>query len=248
MPLKRGDRGTEVVALQELLVAREFPLQVDGVFGPQTLRAVRAFQSQNLDQHGRPLTVDGVVGPLTWWSLNHARRGITISPVIDYFRMPPTSLGGSRIGRKALRTALEEMRAGAGESGGNNRGPYVRKYLNGLAPEGSNWCAGFVSWCFSPTSDGNPFRYTVSARDLLNQLRRKHWDHKPGVGYVPVPGDIVVWWRERADGWQGHVGIVHHAQDGMLYTIEGNRSSKVAGFDYVLSRMERLLGFGHIPD
>jgi hypothetical protein len=33
----------------------------------------------------------------------------------------------------------------------------------------------------------------------------------------------------------------------MLYTIEGNRSPKVQGFSYVLSRMDKLAGLGHVP-
>jgi hypothetical protein len=34
----------------------------------------------------------------------------------------------------------------------------------------------------------------------------------------------------------------------MVYTIEGNKSPRVQGFSYVLSRIEKLLGFGHVPD
>ena len=47
--------------------------------------------------------------------------------------------------------------------------------------------------------------------------------------------------------WKGHVGLVHRLTDGMLYTIEGNKSPKVQGFSYVFSRMDKLLGFGHVP-
>jgi len=43
-------------------------------------------------------------------------------------------------------------------------------------------------------------------------------------------------------------GIVHHVEHGVLYTIEGNRTPQVHGFDYVLSRMEKLLGYGHVPE
>lgn len=53
-----GHEGTAVRVVQSLLT-----VGVDGKFGPQTLRAVRAFQV------ARGLSADGVVGPLTWNAL-----------------------------------------------------------------------------------------------------------------------------------------------------------------------------------
>lgn len=47
-------------------------------------------------------------------------------------------------------------------------------------------------------------------------------------------------------GWNGHARLVHHADNGILTTLEGNKTNKVAGFDYVLSRMDQLLGFGEV--
>src|SRR5262249_38743819 len=138
--------------------------------------------------------------------------------------------------------------AGACEEGGDNRGPWVRKYLNGLAEEGNSWCAGFVSWCYSQSPTGCPFNYTVGARDILRQFKKKGWAHEPESGYEPKYGDVVVWWREQLAGWKGHVGLVHQLRDGMLYTIEGNKSPNVQGFSYVFSRMDHLLGFGEVPD
>ena len=41
--------------------------------------------------------------------------------------------------------------------------------------------------------------------------------------------------------------MVYQVKDGLLYTIEGNKSPKVQGFSYVFNRMEKLLGFGHVP-
>lgn len=246
--LKQGDSGPQVIRLQELLVARGFPVTVDGRFGPQTVRAVRAFQAQNLDERGRPLAVDGRVGPLTWWSLTHPKPLIEPPVAIDYRTLPPPEFGGSPRGRAALAAAIEELKAGAGEIGGNNRGPFVRKYLNGKAPEGTSWCAAFISWCYAQHPAGIPFPYAVSARTLLAEFKKRGWAHEPGSAYRPQPGDIVVWWRERLAGWKGHAGLVHHLRDGVLYTIEGNRSPKVQGFSYVLSRMHKLLGFGTAPD
>src|SRR5690606_33023389 len=45
--LRRGARGEAVRTLQTALTARGYPLAVDGVFGPATERAVKAFQTRN---------------------------------------------------------------------------------------------------------------------------------------------------------------------------------------------------------
>jgi len=249
--LKKGAQGEEVLQLQKLLVEHGFPVSLDGIFGIETERAVRAFQSQNLDQHGEPLRVDGQVGPLTWWSLTHPKPVIDRPVAINYQEMPPEEAGGSSIGRAALSAAISELKAGAGEVGGNNQGPWVCKYLApaGLGP-GNPWCASFVSWCFLQAVGGEkekmPFSYSASARDLLKKFQKKGWAKSPSDRYIPQPGDLVFWWRVKADGWQGHVGLVHQLKYGMLYTIEGNKSPRVQGFSYVFSRMEKLLGFGHV--
>ncbi len=47
---------------------------------------------------------------------------------------------------------------------------------------------------------------------------------------------------------QIHVRLVHQVHGGMIYTIEENRSSNVQGFSYARSRMDKLFGFGHVPD
>ena len=53
-------RAFPVRTLQQLLRARQYSLSVDGIFGPDTEAAVKAFQQS------RNLGVDGVVGPQTW--------------------------------------------------------------------------------------------------------------------------------------------------------------------------------------
>ncbi len=248
--LRKGDQGPQVQQLQQLLVQRGYAANINASFDTRTWQALRAFQVQNLDQHGQPLVVDGMAGPLTWWSLQHPKPFIQPPTAVDYTVLPAT--GGSTLGRAALAAAIGELEAGACEAGGNNCGPFVRKYLApaGVA-EGNSWCASFVSWCYLQATGGDkaamPFAYSPGARSLLAEFKRNGWASAPGSGYPPLPGDIVVWWRVSLQGWQGHVGLVHSVQDGMLYTIEGNRSPRVQGFSYVLSRLDRLLGFGHVP-
>src|SRR3954451_18662790 len=61
--VRQGDDGHPVRTLQYLLRARGEGVTVDGVFGPRTEAAVRAFQTAH------HLTVDGVVGANTWRAL-----------------------------------------------------------------------------------------------------------------------------------------------------------------------------------
>lgn len=62
--LRQGDEGEAVERLQALLnVAADAGLTEDGIFGPATDAAVRAFQGSH------HLLVDGVAGPQTWTSL-----------------------------------------------------------------------------------------------------------------------------------------------------------------------------------
>jgi peptidoglycan hydrolase-like protein with peptidoglycan-binding domain len=58
--VRRGDDVFPVRPLQQLLRARGHAVAVDGIFGPQTEGAVKAFQQSN------GLAADGIVGPLTW--------------------------------------------------------------------------------------------------------------------------------------------------------------------------------------
>ncbi|WP_150249201.1 peptidoglycan-binding domain-containing protein [Nocardiopsis deserti] len=62
--VRQGDGGTRVKAVQEALISGHgHDLVLDGVFGPATLAAVRAFQK------GAGIAIDGEVGPITFEEL-----------------------------------------------------------------------------------------------------------------------------------------------------------------------------------
>ena len=70
--VRRGDRVFPVRPLQQLLCARNHGVTVDGIFGPQTESAVKAFQRE------QSLGADGIVGPATWSRLIvQVKRGST---------------------------------------------------------------------------------------------------------------------------------------------------------------------------
>jgi len=68
--LKNGSKGEVVTYLQQLLDQLGCdPGGVDGIFGPNTERAVKEFQTN------QGLAADGVVGPKTWAALDNLTAG-----------------------------------------------------------------------------------------------------------------------------------------------------------------------------
>ena len=68
--LKRGMRGTDVYALQELLADLGYVLAVDGIFGSETESLIKGIQKAT------GLKDDGIVGPETGEMLNRLRESI----------------------------------------------------------------------------------------------------------------------------------------------------------------------------
>ncbi len=64
--LRRGSTGNSVRDLQQTLSALGYPVKADGMFGPATERAVRAFQRDHR------LAVDGTAGPATLRAITRA--------------------------------------------------------------------------------------------------------------------------------------------------------------------------------
>lgn len=170
------------------------------------------------------------------------------------------------INEEALEVAQELLAAGAGEEGENNSGPWVEKFLAGIAEPPCNWCMAMQSYCFKEAAKRlgikMPFPYSLGARKTFNYFNTKGWiilDAKKAW-----PGDLVFFWRVDTNSWEGHVGISETAwKDGnmvILQTIEGNRSyfpSKVKQYQYSRSlnaeapnyyNIPRFLGLGRIPN
>jgi peptidoglycan hydrolase-like protein with peptidoglycan-binding domain len=81
---RRGDQAHPVPSLQYLLRANGRSVTVDGIFGPNTEAAVRAFQQS------KGLAVDGIVGPNTWSALiiqvKRGSQGDAVRAVQEEFR------------------------------------------------------------------------------------------------------------------------------------------------------------------
>lgn len=126
------------------------------------------------------------------------------------------------------------------------RGQEMLSYAHRTYYRGA-WCAVFVMACagkagilgtiIADTWEDAPDVLLVTENDLGGVFIEGPAVNG-GVAVIPEPGDLVTFsWhppaytgREHAD----HIGIVDHAADGRLYTIEGNSGGAVRCKDYAL--------------
>ena len=124
---------------------------------------------------------------------------------------------------------IAQQEIGYGEIGGNNKGVYVRQYLNGR--EGLPWCAGFISYCLKKAGYNLP--YFLRAKSYLRIGKKVT---------IPQAGDLIIFSRQGG----GHIEIISKVTKNNIWTIGGNVgsfSAKVREFKYNRNNILRLLAF-----
>ena len=112
-PVGQGETGKRVSDLQARLNALGAKLKVDGIFGPKTLAAVKAFQKS----HG--LRVDGLVGPKTTAALRAKHPAAHHAPAHTPAKTPAkttpakTAAGGTAKSPRGMEPDGDERVAGA---------------------------------------------------------------------------------------------------------------------------------------
>ncbi|MEA2437941.1 MAG: hypothetical protein QOF65_2497 [Thermoleophilaceae bacterium] len=138
---------------------------------------------------------------------------------------PTAPIGG------ASGTGAAIVAAAAGEVGqaeqppGSNDSPRIAQYRAATAgsPGPGPWCAYFVSWACKqagvPVGDHGQGFGSVDA--LYSWAQHAGRAQSVGSGYVPKPGDLIV--------FNQHIGIVENVlPGGQIQTIEGNSSDRVS--------------------
>jgi hypothetical protein len=103
------------------------------------------------------------------------------------------------------------------ESGGNNRGVWVKRFLNACGlPEGYPWCAASIYWASvqvgAPTPKPSEAAGVSNWRDWAKRTGRHRTSPKRGYECY-----------KKSDG-ASHIGMVVRSFAGFVYSIEGNTS------------------------
>ena len=228
--VKRGDRGKDVRLAQEWLTFHGFGTAIDGDFGPASELSAKSFQTK------KQLPSTGVVDQPTQIAL--------LAP-IDAVQVP-ISVGTKTLPQLYVSYSQQHLKQHPIEIGGQNRGPWVRLYMNGNQGDEWLWCAGFVTWVLRQACKtlavAMPHPYNFSCDTLATRAKSN------GL-FVPVdkasdisqvrPGYLVVY-RKASNQWS-HIGIVETVQGEAMTTIEGNTDHKGSNNGYEVCRQTRRI-------
>lgn len=176
------------------------PGEIDGIWGRNTIAAVKKFQM------GNGLDVDGIVGPNTIQALFEGdipAAAVTVSPFLPWF---------------------EEARhlVGTKEVLGTKNNPSILDWATNLdihyPGDDVPWCGLFVAHSIGLTLP----------QEVLpeNPLGARQWE-RFGDKIEPCLGAVMVFWRDSKKSGLGHVGF-YVSEDATAYQIlGGNQSDKV---------------------
>lgn len=227
---RRGSRGNAVKRVQEWLCYHNLQVVIDGAFGYVTQDAVMNFQfSQNI----RPT---GIVDEKTFKAFVAPMEQVLKNPINH--SMP--------FNQAVAEFAASHLKLHPREFGGDNKGPWVRLYMNGHDGASYPWCAGFVSFCMRQAAEAlnvdMPIRATGSCDYLAAQGEREGlFVSERDVDTDRLPEGSIFLVRRTATDWT-HTGFVTQAEDHIFRTIEGNTNDDGSRSGYEVCARSR--GYG----
>ena len=219
-PLKVGSGKTSaekraVKRLQEWLNIHGFVTPIDSDFGDSTHDQLEAFQ---VIRNRQPT---GELDQETW--------ALLIAPMLR--ALATIDHNASSLEDAVVRVARQHINELPIEIGGNNRGPWVRLYMQGQEGESQRWCAGFVCFILAQVArdlkTDIPFKRQVGVDKLVSDAKKNGRlisEAEVSDAVIRIskvhPGYIFVV-RESETVWS-HTGIVLALKDRSFDTLEGN--------------------------
>jgi hypothetical protein len=229
-----------VKRVQEWLCNHGLRIQIDSDFGPVTKQAVQKYQKQ------ARLPVTGAVNPATYAKL--------VAPLARAFR--PVEPNGMTFAELTMAIARQHLAEHPVETGGDNRGPWVRAYMRGNDGPQWLWCAGFVTRIMKVAADtlgvSSPIRGSFSCDALAEQARSSRLLvtgpelERSSPATTGLSGGAIFLVRRTRDDWT-HTGFVTAFNDTSIETIEGNTNDEGSRNGYeVCSRFRGYKGKDYI--
>jgi hypothetical protein len=189
-------------------------------FAPAGLTSATAFPSLSTVTSTSPLTTQPALGAVPGLSPLSA---LTSAPGAVGGATMPLAAGVSPSAQRMVQLAEGEV-GQSEQPPGSNDSPRIAMYRQATAGSGVGpWCAYFVSWLANQagTPLGNQGQGFGSVDQLYAWAQSVGRAVPNGQGYVPKPGDLIV--------WDEHIGMVEGVlPDGRIQTIEGNSSDRVS--------------------
>lgn len=243
--LKKGSEGKDVKKVQEWLnlwryIERgwTYRVSIDGDFGAQTEGIVKSFQEMHSAE------IDGVVGPVTF--------GLLCGPMSIAFDDDELDISDLRdeiifIARQHLVQSPKELE--------QNKGPWVRAYMDGYEGAPWAWCMGFaqtiIDQALSPENkftDIMPHTFScdvVGEYGLENKCLTRAADLKDSKKKSKIsPADLFLVVKTSND-WV-HTGIIERVGGDWIHTLEGNTNDEGSREGYEVCRRMRDLTKGNI--
>ena len=193
------------------------PKGVDGFYGANTRRAVKAFQKS------AGIEFDGVAGPETWRALTKALAAASGKlPIIVPRTDAPPLWHEELLRRKGLHEVRDRSKLMAWlRSDGKTLGD----------PSKLPWCGDAVQTCLALTLPDEP--------QLVNPYLARNWVNFGVKLEAPTLGCILAFWRGARNGTNGHVGLYVGEDATAYHVLGGNQANAIT-----IARLDkaRLLG------
>ena len=211
-PLALGQKNNTVKKLQEWLAIHHFACEPDGAFGKATLSCLLRFQQHLQLPISDTVTVD-------CWQQLTAPLQRALAPLAK-----PSTLSAdvSALARQHL--AVHPI-----EVGGDNKGPWVRLYMEGHEGASWYWCAGFVSFILRQAcgqlSRKMPIPGSFSCDVLASQGKAAGLFVPEKQATAIHPDDVFIFLNRKSSTDWIHTGFGFGMKDGVFQTIEGNTNN-----------------------
>ncbi|WP_223671179.1 peptidoglycan-binding domain-containing protein [Kangiella shandongensis] len=224
---REGSRGNAVKRVQEWLCYHNLQVVIDGIFGFVTQDAVMNFQFFN------GLEPNGVVDTQTYQALVKPMTAVLKNPINHSM---PFNEAVAEFARLHLSVHPREF-------GGDNRGPWVRLYLDGHDGDKFYWCAGFVRFCMRQAAEAlnisMPMKTSGSCDYMAAQGENEGFFVSEGdVTHRDIPTGSMFLVRKTDNDWT-HVGLVIKAEESVFRTIEGNTNDDGSSNGYEVCERSR---------